>query len=281
MSTTTKQATDLSGRVAKTIKRLETFDQQARIEFWKQCVRDIDGRWAKYTGQKSAYGVPYFHGTQTNIHTLAEELYLRANRDARLSFYEHLGEVESMDLPDFLYWLETLRCLIEYRAVPSQQHECGCTAAHSEVVQEQVIPLAATYNDPYVNQKAFGPIFKDFPKEALPRDKAIGTKIHHHYPPLEYQDVYIGEALTTLKRIVSNKHAGSKDYVYDVAYFFQLLINLHLFAAINMSLYMNMANGLLEIAGLTGISHGILDFVAFRLQPENFQRYFYSQVSLG
>jgi hypothetical protein len=75
--------------------------------------------------------------------------------------------------------------------------------------------------------------------------------------------------------------ANQEEYVHKVARFFQLLINLHLFAAVNVSLYMNMADGLLEIAGLRGIEHGMVDFVAFRLQPDSFERYFYDIVMDG
>ncbi len=257
-------------------------DHNRPTRFWRQCARDTQGLWVRYADQKSAWGVPYFHGKQEMYKTPQEHKYLLAHLDARRAFYDGLLDVPSMELADFRLWLETLRCLLEYRKQESTLHEKSVTDKHTEIVREQVIPLAKKYHDPYATGAASGPVFAGFPKASLPYDETKDGRIYHHYPSLDYTDEYLGEALDTLKEALREDEIDDREaYIRHIAYFFQVLINLHLFAAVNSSLYMNLCDGLLEIGGLEGVEHGILDFVAFRFQPETFQDYFYDSVING
>jgi hypothetical protein len=269
-------------RISEALLRLDKAREAAAnnqpTDFWKQCVRDTTGRWALYAQQKSAYDVPYFHGKQETCKTPEEHQYLLVHLDTRRAFYEGLADVPSMNVDDFRNWLETLRAQLEYRKVESVLHEKSITDKHTKIITQEVMPLAKKYEDPYYLGNAHGPILAHFPKESLPYDEVKDGAYYHHYPSLDYADLYLGEALTTLKSLLAEEPSDTREYTYKIAHFFQVLINLHLFAAVNVSLYMNMADGLLELMDIEGIEHGILDFVAFRLQPETFQEYFYDSV---
>jgi len=270
-------------RVSRALDNLDVAqaaaDHKQPTKFWVGCVRDAHGKWADYAAQKSDYDVPYFRGKQETYKTPQEHKYLLAHIDTRRAFYETLPDVPHMDLTAFREWLEIMRCLLEYRKSDSTLHEKSITDKHTKIIQDEVLPLAKKYKDPYFDGSAMGPVFAGFPQGSLPFDERKGELIYHHYPSLEYTDLYLQEALTTLQELLEqDPQANLQAYVSKVGYFCQVLINLHLFAAVNISLYMNMANGLLEIAGLHGIEHGIVDFVAFRLQPESFGKYFYDTV---
>ncbi|HEU4914197.1 MAG TPA: hypothetical protein VFT16_02200 [Candidatus Saccharimonadales bacterium] len=284
-STNSRTSLSLDQRVSEASARLDlaqaAADQQRDTVFWRQCVRDTSGRWAAYTNQKSAYGVPYFRGGQKTYKTPEEHRYLLAHIDTRRAFYESLPDVPNMDTNGFKDWLEVLRALLEYRKSESPLHEKSVTDKHTKIILDQVLPLAKKYGDPYYDGRTNGPVFAGIPPRGLPRDEKQDDIIYHHYPLLAYTDIYLSQALHVLKNALEDNLTDMRAYICKVARFFQLLINLHLFAAVNVSLYMNMADGLLEIAGLEGIEHGIVDFVAFRLQPESFERYFYDTVMAG
>lgn len=282
----TSVGASLGSRVSAALANLDmaqaAVDHNQRTSFWRQCVRDTSGKWLAYANQESAYDVPYFHGRQETYKTPGERKYLLAHLDCRRAFYEGLTDVEHMTLDDFRNWLDVLRALLEYRKSESALHEKSVTDKHTKIVTEQVMPIAKKYHDPYYENKANGPVFEALPKASLPYDERRGELIYHHYPSLDYADEYLQMALDELKILLrTDAFADQQEYVHKVARFFQILINLHLFAAVNASLYMNMADGLLEIVGLRGIEHGIADFVAFRLQPESFEHYFYDIVMEG
>ena len=253
--------------------------QKLPTMFWEQCVRDVSGKWRNYYGHSSRYGVKYFRRQQSAVdYNNPEEVsYLQSSINTRRKFYSGLLGIGAMDVTAFCQWLEQLRRAIAYRPTNEWLHQRFATTAHSEVVQAEVLPIAQKYNDPYARGEARGPTFPHFPKSALPYDIVETGKIDHHYPTLNYSDLYLSAALETLKKLLSTD-LDKEAYIFAVAYFYQLLINLHYFAAMNASLYMNMANGLLEIAGVKGIENGIIDFVALRLQPDNFEKFFYDEV---
>jgi len=64
-----------------------------------------------------------------------------------------------------------------------------------------------------------------------------------------------------------------------IASYYQYGINMHMFENVNQSLFTNQANAMLKLLGLKPIEHGILDFVAMRLQPKNFLNYFIDEVN--
>jgi hypothetical protein len=258
----------------------EAFGNQQPTDFWRQCVRDASGRWERYSGHSSRFGVKYFRGYQPNVDysNPAEVEYLRASFETRRKFYETLPSVTDMGLEDFRAWLEELRSSIQYRPTEEWLHQRFATPAHDLLVREQVLPIAHIMGDPYVVGVSKGPVFEGIPENAQPHDELIDGKIVHNYPTLKHSEAYFSEALVQLKELMSNQNLSRDEYLEGIENFYQLLTNLHYFAAMNASLYMNMANGLLEVAGIKGIENGIIDFVALRLQPANFQQYFAFEV---
>ena len=260
-------------------------DARQDTDFWIQCVRDTSGRWSRYYHLKaqSKYSVSYFRGRQAAVDydNPAEVAYIRSNLETRRAFYQGLLLARHMDTDAFRHWLEQLRRTLEYQPIENWLHKKFSTPAHSLIVQAEIRPIAKTYQDPYASGLQQGPNFSGFPPEALPADKEQDGLIYHLYPTLDYSELYFSHALEVLKRLLGDAYTSERAYIYDVAYFFQLLVNLHYFAAINASLYMNMANGMLDLGGIGGVEHGIVDFVALRLQPSTFQKYFYDEVKRG
>lgn len=248
-------------------------------DFWQQCVRDIDGRWVRYAKLRSMEDTKYFYGPQpcTDYENLAEINLLQVNIDVRQEFYKTINNVLSMDVSNFQEWIESLRYKMQYRPTEEWKHAIHATTTHTDVVAHDVMSVAREYDDPYAFAFKSGPIFDGFPKNALPVDEIEGKLIKHTYPSLEFSELYFKASLEQLKNLLHDAH-DTKTYIYGVAHLYQLLINLHYFPSINTSLYMNIANGLLEVAGIKGVDHGIKDFVAMRLQPKNYQAYFYTEI---
>ena len=258
---------------------MQLVENKQPTDFWIQCVRDASGRWLKYEGHSSRYGVKYFRGYQPMVdYANADEVtYLVQSIETRRMFYKGLESTKFMDVPSFIELLERLRTTLQYRPVDEWLHQRFATSAHTIIVQEEIMTIAKKYQDPYATGESTGPTFTNFPKQSLPYDKHEDELIVHHYPNLEWTEYYLGAALSKLKELCTGD-LTREEYIYRTANFYQLLINLHYFAAMNASLYMNMANGLLEAGGIKGIENGIIDFVALRLQPTAFQEYFLTEV---
>lgn len=264
-------------------EELYAFKRQKPTLFWNQCVRfveeDINYPQLNVKINLSRYGGKLFHGQQSRVQysNHDEARYLKANINTRKLFYNSLLMVETMSVIDFTAWLGRLHKSMQYRKVDGLVKRQLFTERHASIVKKNVLPIAEVYGDSY-NSIGGGPIFKGIPPMMLPRDEIENGKIVHFYPdPEKCSDVYLRLALAVLKDLLASHYANKEEYVYKVAYFLQLLVNLHRFLAVNFSLYMNMANGLLELIGIDGIPHGLIDYVALRLQPESFQRYFYDQ----
>jgi hypothetical protein len=255
-------------------------DANQPVDFWRECVRDTTGRWEAYTAESS-----YFLGPQPTVQydNPREVEYLHANLRLRQAFYDGLPRVARMDLGQFEAWLEALHATMRYPEPPSHQQPIrfGDTI-HSAVVMDQILPLAFFYDDPYLEVDITGPQFEGIPSHLLPTDSVDrkASTVIHNYPPLaEARPYYLGQALGTLQELlVTDPFDDAEQYIRHTNRFLQLLVNYHKFPAINMSMYMNMTNGLLTIARQPGMEHGILDFAAMRLQPDNFHRYFLSEL---
>lgn len=268
---------DAASKRLATVRKLVS--NQEPTDFWQQCVRDIDGKWTKYTGLRSLENTRYFYGHQPHIRyeNPAEVNLLQINIDIRHEVYRTLGDVVFMNARDFQKWLESLRYKMQYRPTEEWKLEVHATTTHTDVVIQDIMPIAKEYNDPYALSLSSGPLFDGFPKAALPIDEVEGDFIKHTYPSLEFSELYFNAALGQIKNLYNERH-DRDPYIRGVANVYQLLINLHYFPSINTSLYMNIANGLLEVADIRGVDHGIKDFVAMRLQPKNYQDYFHLEV---
>lgn len=248
-------------------------------DFWHQCVRDIDNRWGNYTKVRSLEGARYFYGHQPHIdYSNQSELnLLLMNIYVRAEIYAAFQNDVPKSTADFQKWIVSLRSKMEYRPTEKWRLEVHATTTHTDIVKQDVVRIAREFNDPYARGIAAGPIFTGFPDAAQPKDDVDGEYIRHTYPSFEYKDIYFEAAHLQLLDLLNGKHT-KKSYIHGIALLYQLLINLHYFPSINTSLYMNIANGLLEIAGMKGVDHGIKDFVAMRLQENNYKEYFYNEV---
>lgn len=252
-----------------------------QTDFWKQCVRDTTGRWEQYTSVKSKSGFRYFFGRQSEVDfdNVLETRYLEVNIEIRKRLFAEMPQVLKMNVKDFEQWLRSLHADMIYKHVYEGNFPRN-VPTHTPIVRAEIIPIASLYNDPYAFGRTKGPNFAHIPAAALPKDLEEGDIINHYYPLLQYKDAYLKAAHKVFCSIVIHSKPGSIDYLRKVSYLFQLLINLHLFVNINSSLYMNLVNALLEVGGISGIEHGLLDFVAMRLQPDTFAAYFIDQLDL-
>jgi hypothetical protein len=268
----------------KALKNLEDVREdviaQEQTYFWTQCIRDSTGKWDSYTNIKSKSGSNYFVGSQPFIDyaNKQEADYLNANIRIRERLYLDFIDVPEMNIDEFEKWLRELHQKMAYKYV-FEGNFPRHVATHTPIVRGVVQSVAEQYNDLYKNGLSEGPHFNNIPAYAFPRDVVNSEGlIDHYYPELEWRSFYLEEARKTLVSIITSPSVGDDEYLENIAYLFQVLINLHLFVNINSSLYMNMVNALLEIAGRKGVEHGILDFVCMRLQPETFSRYFIDQL---
>ncbi len=147
----------------------------------------------------------------------------------------------------------------------------------------RVIPIAAYYGDPYAargtaSYQEFRPQLPGIDERFLPCDTA--TRERHgtfFYPEAPGYHQYI-ERMTHLGGAIEEQIMSEEpnvDIVVDlIARQYQYGACMRPFAQINNSLFMEIANAQLKLAGLKGITHGEMDLVAQRLQPETFVRYF-------
>jgi len=254
-------------------------EKQEATHFWRQCVRDTTGRWQGYVDIKSKLGSSYFVGCQKDVNygNDSDVRYLAANLRVRERVYGEIQQIPEMSVGEFEEWLRSLRHDMAYKPMRDEDFPRH-VPTHTPIVLGEVLLIAQLYDDPYWKREVLGPVLGDIPRHMLPRDELRNGIIEHYYPDLIHKHVYLRHIHKMLKEIIAHEVPGDETYLGKIAYFFQLLVNLHLFVNINNSVYMNIVNALLEIGGCSGIKHGILDFVALRLQTDNFSKYFISQV---
>lgn len=275
---------DLALGIENALKRLDkvsvTMPSKDLTDFWVQCVRDTNGEWQDYVNLKSKSGFSYFFGRQNtvDINDVQAISYVKANLRIRRRLYREIPEIPQMSIDDFYHWLRDLHSDMTYKTTYEGNFPRN-VPTHTAIVNAEVKPIAKKYRDPYWTGITQGPNFSGIPPEMLPRDVQEGDVISHYYPLLEHKVFYLEAAHKLFCEIVTHSDVGSRDYLKKVACLFQILINLHLFVNINNSLYMNITNAFLEIADINGIEHGILDFVAMRLQPDTFSKYFLDKVA--
>lgn len=181
---------DIDRAISKLHDTREQVKQKHPTEFWEQCVRDIDGTWDKYAHIYSMEHTRYFYGAQPliNYANSAEVNLLQANINVRHAVYTKLKRDDLEDATSFKQWLVDLRSMIEYRPTEDWKLSIHATSTHTEIVLQDVMLIAKTYDDPYAKMTSAGPIFDGFPDEALPVDVREAGSITHIYPPLEYSE---------------------------------------------------------------------------------------------
>lgn len=158
------------------------------------------------------------------------------------------------------------------------------------------VKAAGIYGDSYANRptEATGSRYEHrFRLKGIkPEDESYETEnsqgaCEYYYPRPESMEAYIEQALSVGRKIdemlgkdISGNPNDARAVVELIAAQYQYLAIARPFVQINNSIFMNLANTQLKLAGLEGISHGCLDLVAQRFSQESFARYF-SDVVFG
>lgn len=278
-------------RVRQAVNQKQINDSEL-IQFWQSTVRDTDGRFSYYQGQ-----VPpsYYRGAQPlpNLADPEIQRYLQANLDTREAFLKGLQEGKfKRDVDDFKEWLIDLHKKQAYKTnqLPGEIESAGfrISTDHTVIIRNDVLKLANKYGDTYAdflnspNQFGFWKTLdlSEITESARPIDQVLDSGlIRHFYPEPQYFNEYFAAMQGRLIQLDQlGKDAPTETQLRLMADFYQYAANGRSFREVNQSLYMNMVNGMLEERGLKPIEHGIMDFVALRLEPANFQKYFIEEV---
>ncbi len=247
--------------------------------FWKGLVRDSSGRWLKYYFE----GYKYFqYGIQSkpNLVNSNDVIYVKTAIDQQRNFIQGLI---NQDIKDFKVWLISLHKKQIYNGndIKIAVRRRFALIIHSRVVLDAVIPLAVKYHDPYINKRIQFVYLPKIAKKGLPKDVWYNEKeVFHYYPDPRFLPQYLSMIEEILQQIITMPYVG-KELLSKIALYYQYAINTHMFENINQSLFANQMNALLQVFGFEPINHGILDFVAMRLQPVNFVKYFIDEVEVG
>lgn len=259
------------------------------LDLWRQLIRDFEGRWVKYAGLRSSVtNNLYFYGHQPKPIYRSEdqkkvlERYIEANLETRELVVSRVLGSSFRSVKSFIGWVFELHRLQSYKGNPEELHRDDhlLSQNHTEVIRGDVVLIARHYRDPYAFGKTHGPGITGIPATALPYDRELSYEaIYHFYPSREYFGYYYEELHRLFRAIQRHSTRGdNRDFLEVVARFYQVAANLHMFERVNNSLYMNLVNTVLGLRGISGIEHGILDFVAMRLSSPAFVQYFADEV---
>jgi len=246
------------------------------LKLWKGLVRDSGGRWLKYYFE----GYKYFqYGIQPkpNLENSNNVVYIKTAIDQQRNFIQGLI---NQDIEDFRTWLISLHKKQIYNGndIKTAAKKRFALIIHSKIVLDAVIPLAKRYHDPYANKGTQFVYLPKIAKKGLPKDVWDNEKeVFHYYSDPSFLPQYLSIMEEILQQIITTSHVG-KELLSKIALYYQYAINTHMFEHINQSLFANQTNALLQVFGYEPINHGILDFVAMRLQPANFVKYFIDEV---
>lgn len=264
-------------KIEKSLIKKEVNNQL--LEFWKGLVRDSEGRWLKYHTE----GIKYFQYGKQSQPDLTSNVHLLLIKAATAQNKAFIHGLMDYSFKNYKKWIIELHQRQTYtKDKPQLLSKIRISQGeHSRIAVDAVVPLARKYNDPYINQGTQILYLPKIDKQALPVDKWQNEKqVFHYYPDPRFLDQYFQVMKEILTEIVTDLSSPSKKSLVKVALYYQYAINPHMFENINQSLFANQMNALLQVFGFRPINHGILDFVAMRLQPDNFIRYFIDEVGI-
>lgn len=264
-------------RLKKTIED-KNFHSPELLEFWHGLVRDPTGRWLAY----HLAGVKYFrYGEQAtpNLNDNLQLSLIKSSIEHEQAFLSGLHDGSFKNLKQWLVQLHHKQSYfgIEGKLLVKRRISQG---EHTQIATGSVLSLAKEYDDPYTNQGTQVVYLPGItPNDGCPYDKWETNQVTHFYPDPKYFGLYLQIMKNKLEQFVLKPdHNIDRETLESIAIYYQYGINMHLFENVNQSLFANQANSMLKLLGLKPIEHGILDFVALRLQPENFIKYFIDQV---
>lgn len=138
-----------------------------------------------------------------------------------------------------------------------------------------VASLALKYGDPF-EIKSDGSFVDLFGVDSKPAN----FEGQHFYPAPDSLDQYVEQIrlrIIQFLKLAQNKDSieqNKENLVTIIAQIYQYAANGRFYRQINNSVNMNFVNLLLRVCGYQSISHGILDHIAQRFQPKNFEKYF-------
>lgn len=265
----------------KRIERLvskKDFHNPEVLEFWKGLVRDPNGRWINYHSK----GIKYFQYGKQSRPDLNSKIQLALVKSSIKHEKAFLYGLKYKSLKNLKEWLTKLHKKQIYTGNGGQilSKRRISMGEHSQIAKASILTLARKYDDPYTNTGTQTVYLPRIDPKGYPMDKWENkSKVIHYYPDPKYFDQYLEIMKNMLKRfILKTEGAADKEILVIIANYYQYAINMHLFEDINQSLFANQVNAMLKQIGLRPIGHGILDFVAMRLQPKNFAKYFIDEV---
>jgi len=250
------------------------------LNFWRGLVRDSNGRWLKYyfEGYKYfQYGIQQKPDLKNKNHILLIKATINQNRD----FIHDLANNSFKNLKLWLIFLHKKQ-IYNSNEIKTATKRRFALIIHSRIVVEEILPLAIKYQDPYINSNTQILHLPRINNKGLPVDIWHNEKeVSHYYPHPVFLHQYLEIMKEKLEEIISDINTSDEKLLSTIALYYQYGINTHMFENINQSLFANQVNALLQVFGFKPINHGILDFVAMRLQPENFIKYFIDEVKMG
>lgn len=120
--------------------------------------------------------------------------------------------------------------------------------------------------------------------DSTPSDNIVDGRYLFSYPDYKTIPQYMHMAQTIgqeIEDVLRQPVIDTDRAVELIGRQYQYLVSIRPFNQINNSLFMNLANAQLKLAGLDGIRHGELDSIAHHIQPDNFVKYFKRRVAVG
>lgn len=251
------------------------------LEFWRCLARDPEGRWEKYHLLSPWYFIGY---RPRPLNTNVDKRFIRANIAASMFLIESLDELQAgMSDEMFFSWLVAIHKKNTYapakggKIITKQIINVG---RHTPIVADDVVRLARKYNDPYMPIGEQRLVLDGIREKGLPMDTWSNGIVTHAYPDPQYLDDYIHMMNTTFTSVACglSEPLPVRTKLTQLALFSQYGINPRMFVKTNHALMLTICNTVLREMKLRGIESGILDFVAMRLRPSNFAKYFIDEV---
>lgn len=247
------------------------------LEFWRGLIRDARGKWLVYSRKR----IKYFKYGKQSQPDLSDKLQLTLINASIKHEQAFLSGLNNGTFKNLKQWLIQLHCKQSYFGVGGQMllKRRMSQGEHSQVIIRSVLSLARKYNDPYTKRGTQIVHLPGIDSHSCPMDKWKGDRVTHYYPDPKYFNQYLKVMKNKLKQFILKKdRKADKKTLEIIASYYQYGINMHMFENVNQSLFANQANAMLRLLGLKPIEHGIIDFVAMRLQPKAFYNYFLDEV---
>lgn len=256
------------------------------LEYWQGLVRDASGRWQKYHEAHPNY----FIGTKErpDFTDVKDTRLLQVNIDANRFLLDNIPKLKAgMTDEEFTYWLTGLhkiRAFFPEHAGKYVQERPVAGGAHTDIVVGDVLSIAKKYNDPYLDKDIQAVELTGINRGNLPidewkdEDDLHERRVVHYYPDSGSHREYIHEINRLLNKYLNLTDTDRLARLGNIAQIHQYGVNARMFVRTNQALFLGISNMFLKGLGLKPIEGGILDFVAMRLQPENFTKYFIDEV---